>query len=113
MPFVSTLHLHFPRRSRGIARRATTLVDLLNFYGFDGYRFFWLITLVSWYIGNLINNVHTINDLTKDRVFTIEPRGRCNGNKELTTISIRTRISHGKHPGFIMFQTGVELVFYS
>lgn len=53
---------------------------------------------------NLLHNIHAFDNLTKDNVFTIEMWSRDASNEELTPISVRTAVSHGKKTRGIKFE---------
>jgi len=42
------------------------------------------------------DNVHTFGDLTKNDVFTVQPRSNSGGQKKLTTIGVWSTVGHGQ-----------------
>lgn len=45
---------------------------------------------------NLLDNVETFGNFTKDNVLAIEPRAGNSGDEELGTVGVRTSVGHGK-----------------
>ena len=48
---------------------------------------------------NLLDNVQTINDLAKDDVLAVEPRGDNGGDEELRAVGVGASIGHAEQEG--------------
>lgn len=59
---------------------------------------------------DLLDDIHTLNDHTKDDMTTIEPGGLDGGDKELGSVGVLSRIGHGKHAGASMLQLKVLIL---
>lgn len=55
-------------------------------------------------------HVHSLDDLTKDAVFVIQPWGWNMGNKELGTISVWSSVRHRKDTRLVVPQLGMKFI---
>ena len=48
---------------------------------------------------DLVNNVHTINDLSKDSVLSVQPWGIGGADEELRSVGVGSGVGHGQDSG--------------
>ena len=56
---------------------------------------------------NIVNNIHTLKDLTEDNVLAVQPGGDNSGNEELGTVGVLTGVSHGQKTWLAVLQSEV------
>lgn len=56
---------------------------------------------------DLLDNVHTLNDLTEDNMLSVQPGGDNSGNEELRTVGVGTSIGHRQQTGLVVLQDEV------
>ena len=53
---------------------------------------------------NLLDNIHTLGNLSEDNVLSVQPSGLGGGKEELGSVGVGSSVGHGKHSGSSVLQ---------